>query len=124
MFDRLMTAVLLLCLAGLALFLFQRHYAAPFCDADAVTAAVVQQVSGPMGGGGGLDVSQIQGSGGGLFARVRHCSMNVAPLIEMEQQSALHWVRVEYTAARDAKSGMVTVAAHLAATPDAHVAGR
>jgi hypothetical protein len=112
MFDRIMSAVLLLGACALALFLFQRQYAAPFCSADSVTSQAVSQISASVGSAS-LDVANVRTIHGGLFSRIRHCQMDVAPIVDLQRLRAAHWTRVVYSDARAPKGDAVTVTAHV-----------
>jgi hypothetical protein len=113
MFDRIMSALLFTGALVLATALFQRHYAAPFCGADAVTSAVMAQVSAQVSPSG-LDVARIKDTAGGLFSRARQCSMDVAPIIDLQRLRAAHWMHVLYSDARESKTDAVRVEAHVA----------
>ncbi len=112
MFDRIMSAVLLLGACLLAVFLFQRQYAAPACAAGSVTSEVVSQIS-PEVGPNGLDIAHVKSTDGGLFSRARRCQMDVAPILGLQGLGAAHWLRVVYSDLRAPRTDAVTVEAHV-----------
>lgn len=112
MFDRIFSILIGLGICALAVFLFQRHYAAPFCKDDTVTGQVTSQVSHDLGPDG-YNLADIKQTSGALFSRVRECQMDVAPIIGLQTVDNAHWQRVLYTVKRSGHANAVTVAAHV-----------
>ena len=112
MVNRIISALVLVGACALAVFLFQRHYAAPFCGDDNVTAEATSQVSADLGRTG-FNVTDIKQVEGGLFSRARHCQMDVAPIIGLQVLDKAHWLRVLYSDVRDSKTNGVTVDARV-----------
>lgn len=112
MIDRILSAVVFAGVCTLAFFALQRHYAAPFCRDDTVTAQVTSQISAELGRSG-FDIANIKENAGGLFARARQCQMDVAPIVGLQTIDTEHWLRVIYTERRSEASG-VTVTARIA----------
>lgn len=112
MLDRIMATTFLAGGVGLAVFLFHNRYAAPACNADAVTGAVTSQIEGKVGAGG-LYLLNAHGTGGGFFSPVRHCQVDAAPIVDAEALGKDHWVKIFYDAVRDRQTGKMTVAARI-----------
>ncbi|MCB8880647.1 hypothetical protein ACELLULO517_10420 [Acidisoma cellulosilytica] len=121
MIDRIISALLLVGACALAVFLFQRHYAAPSCRDDSVTALATSQISTDLGRTG-FNITNIKETSGGLFSRVRHCQMDVAPIVDLQTMGSAHWMSVIYSDAREGKSNAVTVDARVVGPTEAHFA--
>lgn len=118
MVDRILSAVVFAGLCALAVFAFQRHEAAPFCDDDSVTAQVTSQISGKLGGNG-FHIANIKQTAGGVFARARQCQLDVAPIIALQTIDTAQWLRVIYTVQRP-ETDDVTVVARVAGPAEMH----
>jgi hypothetical protein len=119
MIDRILSTLLFVGACALAVFLFQRHYAAPSCGNDIVTAQATNQVSTALGRTG-YDTANIRETRGGFFSRVRQCQMDVAPIVGLQAIDTAHWLRVTYSDER--KAGAVTVDARVAGPAAVHFA--
>lgn len=120
MFDRIMITVCLLGGVALAVFLYHDRYAAEACDANDVSSALIGQIKGKIGLGGGLYLLNAQQTAGGHLSRLRHCQVDAAPIVESVPLGHDHWVKVLYTVGLDRKTGAATVVATVAgkAQPD------
>ena len=81
------------------------------------TNQVVTQVSAKTGLSG-LYLLNAHSIGGGLLARTRQCSVDVAPIYALQPLQAAHWLKVIYTATIDRPTGVVTVRARVAGPAD------
>jgi hypothetical protein len=82
------------------------------------TNQLVTEVSAKTGLSG-LYLLDAHSISGGLLARTRKCSVDVAEIYALQPLDAAHWLKVIYTATIDRPTGVVTVRSRVAgpATP-------
>jgi hypothetical protein len=117
MFDRIMAICYLTGGLVLAALLFHARYAAPACDANVVSGAVLNQIKSQSGSDGVylLDTRALQDSTLQVlmhyFSASRRCEVDVAPIKELQTVDKNHWTRILYSVSRDRKTGKLTVLA-------------
>jgi hypothetical protein len=117
MFGRLMLIVVGLGCGALGFVMILQRYAAPSCRSEVATSQVVTEVSAKTGLSG-LYLLNAHSIGGGLLARSRTCSVDVAEIRALQPLIAAHWLQVIYSATIDRPTGVVSVRSRVAGPVD------
>ena len=118
MLGRIMRIAVVAGCCALGLVLLKQRYAAPACRADEATDPLTTELDTEIGQAG-LYLLNPHSIGGAIWAKTRHCEVDVAPITDLEELKSAHWTKVLYAATIDRESGKVTVTAEVVgpATP-------
>lgn len=112
MLGRIMRIAVVAGCCALVLVLLKQRYAAPACRANEATDPLTSEISAKIGQAG-LYLLNPHSIGGAIWAKTRHCEVDVAPIEGMMKLKNAHWTKVLYAATIDRESGKVTVTAQV-----------